>query len=67
MFPIRGYTQITMGLFWTVVPHNKNAIINTSRLKYKKSGFILTMGEGKLTIKNKEELRNLSRVWEVHW
>lgn len=67
MFPIRGYIQTTMGHFWTVAPHNKNAIINTSWLKYKKKCFlILALGESKLTIKNQEKLRNLSHVWKVH-
>jgi len=45
-----------MGHFWTVAPYNENAITNTSRLKYKKKSFlILVLGEGKLTIKNKEK------------
>jgi hypothetical protein len=29
--------------------------------------FILALEEDKLTLKHKEELRNVFHVWEVHW
>jgi hypothetical protein len=67
MCPIGGYIQTTMGHFWTVASHNKNAIINTSRLKYKKVFLYFSTGRRKNLQLRTRKNRNLSHVQKAQW